>query len=54
MCDIEGAERERLNPESATALKSLDIIVESHKCLIHGIKQLLVHRFKGTHQITLV
>ena len=54
MCDIEGAERELLNPEIAPALKGMDIIVESHECLIPGITQLLIDRFKDTHQITLV
>lgn len=54
MCDIEGAERELLNPELAPALKGMDVIVESHECLIQGITQLLIDRFKGTHQITLV
>ena len=54
MCDIEGAERELLNPESAPALNGMDIIVESHECLIPGITQLLIDRFKATHQITLV
>jgi len=54
MCDIEGAERELLNPELAPALKGMDIIVESHECLIPGITQLLIDRFKATHNITLV
>lgn len=54
MCDIEGAERELLNPETAPALKGMDIIVESHECLIPGITQLLIDRFKDTHNITLV
>lgn len=54
MCDIEGAERELLQPESAPALKGMDIIVESHECLIPGITQVLIDRFKDTHNITLV
>jgi hypothetical protein len=54
MCDIEGAERELLDPESAPALKGMDIIVESHECLIPGITQLLIDRFKAIHDITLV
>ena len=54
MCDIEGAERELLNPEFAPALKRMDIIVESHECLIPGITQVLIDRFKATHNITLV
>jgi len=54
MCDIEGAERELLDPVLAPALKGMDIIVESHECLITGVTQLLIDRFKDSHQITLV
>ena len=54
MCDIEGAERELLDPSIVPALKGMDIIVESHECLIAGITQLLIDRFKATHDITLV
>jgi len=54
LCDIEGAERELLNPEVAPALKGMDLIVESHECLISGITQTLINRFKESHQITLV
>lgn len=54
MCDIEGAERELLDPEAAPALKDMDIIVESHECLIPGITQMLITRFEKSHNITLV
>ena len=54
MCDIEGAERELLDPQASPALRGMDIIVESHECLISGITQLLIDRFKATHDITLV
>jgi 2-polyprenyl-3-methyl-5-hydroxy-6-metoxy-1,4-benzoquinol methylase len=54
LCDIEGAEKELLNPELAPALKGMDLIVESHECLISGITQNLIDRFKVTHQITLI
>jgi hypothetical protein len=54
LCDIEGAEQELLNPEASPALKGMDLIVESHECLIPGITQVLIDRFKETHQITLV
>jgi hypothetical protein len=54
MCDIEGAERELLDPQASPALRGMDIIVESHECLIAGITQLLIDRFKATHDITLV
>jgi hypothetical protein len=54
LCDIEGAEKDLLNPAVAPALKGIDLIVESHECLLPGITQLLINRFKDTHQITLV
>ena len=54
LCDIEGAERELLNPEVAPALKGMDLIVESHECLISGITQTSIDRFKDTHHITLI
>ena len=54
LCDIEGAEKELLNPELAPALKGMDMIVESHECLISGITQTLIDRFKDTHNITLI
>jgi len=54
MCDIEGAERELLDPQASPALKGMDIIVESHECLIRGLTQLLIDRFTDSHQITLV
>lgn len=54
LCDIEGSEKDLLNPELAPALKGMDLIVESHECLIAGITQTLINRFKGSHQITLV
>ena len=54
LCDIEGAERELLDPVNAPALLGMDVIVESHECLIPGITELLINRFKESHQITLV
>lgn len=54
LCDIEGAENELLNPAAAPSLKGMDLIVESHECLISGITQTLIDRFKDSHQITLV
>ena len=54
LCDIEGAEQELLNPQAAPALKGMDLIVESHECLIPGITKVLIDRFKDTHQITLI
>jgi hypothetical protein len=54
LCDIEGAERELLDPEAAPALAGMDLIVESHECLIPGITQTLITRFTPTHHLNLV
>jgi SAM-dependent methyltransferase len=54
LCDIEGAESALLDPLAAPALQGMDIIVESHECLVPGVTALLVDRFSATHQITRV
>ena len=54
ICDIEGGERDLLNQEVAPALKGMDMIVESHECMVPGITKLLIDRFSATHDITLV
>ena len=54
LCDIEGAERELLDPEQSPALRGMDIIMESHECLIPGITQEIIRRFEASHDITLV
>lgn len=54
LCDIEGAERELLDPAQTPALAGMDLIVESHECLVPGITQLLLSRFAPTHEITRV
>jgi hypothetical protein len=54
LCDIEGAEKDLLNPEHSPALKGMDLIIESHECLIPGITRLLIERFTATHEITVI
>lgn len=54
LCDIEGAERDLLDLERAPALAGMDLIVESHECLIPGITKRLIDRFAPTHNITVV
>jgi hypothetical protein len=51
LCDIEGAEAGLLNPEISPALKDVDLIVESHECLVPGITKILRDRFEETHDI---
>lgn len=54
LCDIEGAERELLDPAAAPALAGMDLIVESHECLVPGVTKTLIDRFESTHEITTV
>ena len=54
LCDIEGAERELLDPEAAPALRGMDLIVESHDCVAAGTTKLLAARFQPTHAIKVV
>lgn len=54
VCDIEGAELELLDPTHSPALLGMDLIVESHECLIPGVTQALIERFKQSHAIELV
>jgi hypothetical protein len=54
LCDIEGAEKDLLDPIKAPALKGMDIIVESHEAMHPGLTQELVNRFQDTHNITYI
>jgi hypothetical protein len=51
LCDIEGAEKDLLDPNKAPALKGMDIIVESHEAMYPGLTQELINRFQETHDI---
>ena len=54
MCDIEGAEQELLDPTLAPDLVGMDIIVESHECIIRGLTRTLLDRFSSSHDITMI
>lgn len=54
LCDIEGAERDLLDRQAAPALAGMDLIVESHECLVPGVTKLLIDRFSATHELTVV
>jgi hypothetical protein len=54
VCDIEGAERELLDPQAFPALRRMDIIVELHDCLVPGLSTQIPERFLVSHDITLV
>jgi hypothetical protein len=54
VCDIEGAERELLDPEAYPALKRMDVIVELHDCVHPGLSLSIPARFTETHDVQLV
>ncbi|MFW6312175.1 MAG: hypothetical protein ACOC1K_08070 [Nanoarchaeota archaeon] len=53
-CDIEGFEKELLDPIKAPCLKKVDLIVESHDCFVPSITEELVKRFSNSHRIRIV
>ncbi len=52
--DIEGAERELLDPDRWPALRFLSLIVETHPGAAPGITEALVERFRPTHDFEVV
>lgn len=52
ICDVEGYEKELLNPASTPALAACIILVELHDFIVEGLYELLVERFAATHRIT--
>jgi hypothetical protein len=54
LCDIEGAEKNLLDPIIAPNLLNVDILVESHDCVEEGITDTLIDRFYKTHVIEMV
>jgi len=51
LCDIEGGERELIDPELVPGLRRCDAIVELHDFLVPGIEETLRERFVATHRI---
>ncbi len=54
ICDIEGAERELLDPRKYPALAGMDVIVELHDCVDPQLSTAIPARFAATHDVTLV
>ena len=50
-CDTEGAEQELLDPDKASALRDVDLIVEVHECFRPGLVRIMQQRFERTHDI---
>jgi hypothetical protein len=54
VCDIEGAEKDLLDPERYPALRDMDLIVELHDCIHPKLSTTVPARFAKSHAITLV
>ncbi len=54
ICDIEGGEREVLDPEMVPKLKNAFILVELHKKKSPGIEKVILDRFADSHCIQAV
>lgn len=54
LMDVEGAEDQLLRPDLAPALAQMRLIVETHEGFSPGVRQRLMDRFSGTHDIVLV
>jgi hypothetical protein len=52
LCEIEGGERELLDPDEYPTLRGFSVVVECHDVIDNGITDLLTKRFGPTHEIT--
>jgi hypothetical protein len=53
-CDIEGFEKELLNPIKAPNLKNSDLIIECHDFMVENVSETLISRFIKSHKITII
>lgn len=51
ICDIEGGEVDLLDPESIEALRSVDLLVETHDQYVADCTEILASRFAPTHAV---
>src|SRR5262249_27350513 len=54
LCDIEGAEREVLDPEAVPRLREAHLVVELHPHLVADVEEVLTERFQSSHAIEIV
>lgn len=54
VCDIEGSERDLLDPARFPALAGIDVVVELHDCYEVGLSSLIQDRFAPTHDVLIV
>lgn len=52
--DIEGGERELLDPAAYPALRDMTVLVECHDCFVPGMRDEIARRFADSHTITRV
>lgn len=50
--DIEGGERELLDPATYPALREMTVLVECHDCFVPGMAEEIARRFAASHNIT--
>lgn len=51
VCDVEGYERELLDPARVPGLLHADLLVEVHDAQVPGVSALLTERFASTHEV---
>ncbi|MFC7397617.1 hypothetical protein ACFQU1_10475 [Chelatococcus sp. GCM10030263] len=51
VADIEGGEIDLLAPDKINGLRQTDILVETHDALVPGVTDILISRFRTTHDI---
>jgi hypothetical protein len=54
LCDIEGAEREVLDPGVVPRLRDTHLVVELHPHLVADVEAVLTERFRASHAIEIV
>ncbi len=52
--DVEGYEKELLNPQEVPALKEATILVEVHDCFVPGCDEAIRRRFEASHTISAI
>lgn len=52
--DIEGGEKELLDPALYPALSKMDVIIELHDCIIGGLSKEIPARFAQTHDVKIM
>ena len=54
ICDVEGEEKKLLDLDNYSEFSEIDLLVESHECLVPGITEELINRFSRSHEISLI